>query len=147
MLHQCHLNPVPEGYAMNLRSALIVRQSHNARFTARPIDILLRKGDIRGEIGFSGPAGSQSLNGLIQIAFGTLDALMGQSSYGHTTPQAKRQSETRNNARFQCYVLQLLSSKSINKIHTHKTIRKKSRTPLPSTSLLPRNAGPTGCFD
>jgi hypothetical protein len=132
---------------MHLRSALIVSQSHNAIFTARSIDILFCEGDIRGEIGFSGPAGSQSPNGLIQIAFGTLDALMGQSSYGHTTPQAKRQSEPRNNARFQCCFLQLLSSKSINKIHTHKTIRKKSRTPLPSASLLPRNAGPAGCFD
>jgi len=31
---------------MNLRSALIVSQSHNATFTARPIDILFREGDI-----------------------------------------------------------------------------------------------------
>ena len=97
---------------MHLRSALIVSQSHNAIFTARPIDILFREGDIRGEIGFSGPAGSQSPNGLIQIAFGTLDALMGQSklwAYNTTGQAPKRDSE-------QCAVSMLFPSITVVEI-------------------------------
>ena len=71
---------------MNLKFALIVRQSHNAIFTARPAYILFREGDINGEIGLNGLTGSQSQNGLIKIAHGTLDALMGKASYWRKTP-------------------------------------------------------------
>ena len=82
---------------MNLRSATIVSQPHNAIFTACPIDVLFCKGDIGGEIGFSGPAGSQSPHGLIQIALGTFDAFMGNARCGQKTPQAKHQSEPEKN--------------------------------------------------
>jgi hypothetical protein len=54
-----------------------------------------------GEIGFSALAGSQSLNGLIQIALGTFDALMGHSSHGKATPQSKRQRDPPKRKQFQ----------------------------------------------
>jgi hypothetical protein len=96
---------------MNLRSALIVSHSHNAVFTARPKHILF----CQGEIGFSALAGSQSLNGLIQIALGTFDALMGHSSHGKATPQSKRQRDPPKRKQFQYFFLPIFSSKFVCK--------------------------------
>jgi hypothetical protein len=96
---------------MNLRSALIFSYSHNAVFIARPKHILFCQGDKGGKIGFSAPAGSQSLNGLIQIALGTFDALMGYSSHGKATPQSKRQRDPPKRKQFQYVFLPIFSSK------------------------------------